>query len=215
MLPSRFKHLIHLTVARVWRIVYQHISNPHRIGKTGKSRRTETERFRNTDSWRELHIYKKQHFQITWYHSNKKRTIGKKKLLRFSILSLNASDFVYHHLKTWLSPADRFITEGVWQKSLYCLCAQLLLGAYPSRLKSLRNKFDDDSLPISLVPESLEKIVFVEGNEGRFLDWGNGPKLPTSYIHIKVFYFFSFSDMQHEMLPVLHRFFWQFQKKSS
>ena len=78
MLPSRFKHLIHLTVARVWRIVYQHISNPHRIGKTGKSRRAETERFGNTDSWRELHIYKKQHFQITWYHSNKKRTIGKK-----------------------------------------------------------------------------------------------------------------------------------------
>ena len=144
-----------------------------------------------------------------------KKNYWKKKLLRFSILSLNDSDFIYHHLKTWLSPADRFITEGVWQKSLYCLCAQLLLGAYPSRLKSLRNKFDDDSLPISLVPESLEKIVFVEGNEGRFLDWGNGPKLPTSYIHIKVFYFFSISDMQHEMLPVLHRFFWQFQKKSS
>ena len=96
------------------------------------------------------------------------------------------------------SRADRLITPGVWPKSLYCLCAQLLLGAYPSRLKSLRNKFDDDSLPISLFPESLEKIVFVEGNEGRFLDWGNGPKLPTSYIHIiKQLYLFSNNSKSH------------------
>ena len=82
-------------------------------------------------------------------------------------------------------PAARLITVGVWQKPFYCLLlrGQLLLGGYPSRLKSLRNKFDDGSPPIS---RGLGKIVFVEGNEGDFLIGGmdqNYPRHRHTYIY--------------------------------
>ena len=80
------------------------------------------------------------------------------------------------------APAGWLIARGVWQKSFYCLLgAQLLLGAYPSRLESLRNKFDDDSLPIS---RSLTKIVFVEGNEGDFLIGGMDQDYPRHRLTI-------------------------------